>query len=333
MNANAVSPAPPAADATGSPGAPPAVALSELTKSFGAVRAVDGLSLEIPRGQTVALLGPNGAGKSTAIGMMLGLIAPDSGRAEIFGGRPGQAVRAGRVGAMPQEGGLIHRVTVGELIRFVAGTYQDPLPLERILAGAGLGGLAGRRVDKLSGGQAQRVRFALALAGDPDLIVLDEPTSALDVEARREFWDGMRRFAARGKTILFSTHYLEEADEHADRIVVIDRGRIVADGTSREIKRVTALTTVGVTVTGETSWLAGLPGVSAIEIRGDRARLRCTDSDATVVALAQAGAVRDLEVSPADLEDAFVALTAHRATPPVPSPVRTGPAGQEESAV
>ncbi|MFB9252561.1 ATP-binding cassette domain-containing protein [Sphaerisporangium melleum] len=305
-----------------------AVSLAGVTKSFGAVRAVDGLDLDIPQGQTVALLGPNGAGKSTTISVLLGLTAPDTGHVQVFDRPPAAAVRAGRLGAMPQEGGLIPRVTVGELLGFVAGTYATPLPVQEVLAMARLTGLARRRADRLSGGQAQRVRFALALAGDPDLLILDEPTAALDVEARREFWDGMRRFAARGKTILFSTHYLEEADEHADRIVVLDRGRVVADGGSREIKRLAALTTVGLTVTGDTSWLAGLPGVTAVEIRGRRAKLRSTDSDATVMALAQAGAVRDLEVAPADLEDAFIALTGRHAAvgaSPPDSPTRTAP--------
>ncbi len=290
-----------------------ALALHRVSKSFGAVRAVDGLSLTVPRGQTVALLGPNGAGKSTTIGMLLGLIAPDSGRAEVFGGPPERAVRHGLLGAMPQEGGLISRVTVRELVRFVAGTYAGshtaPLPLDEVLATARVADIADRRVDRLSGGQGQRVRFAVALAGNPRLLVLDEPTAALDVESRREFWENMRRYAARGTTILFSTHYLEEADEYADRVVVMSRGRVVADGTSREIKRAVALTTVSVTIGGESSWLGRLPGVAAVEVRGDRARLRSSDSDATVLALARAGAVRDLEVAPAALEDAFLALT------------------------
>jgi ABC-2 type transport system ATP-binding protein len=303
-----VGPADPASSA-----APPAASLRGVTKSFGAVRAVAGLTLDLPAGRTVALLGPNGAGKSTTIGMLLGLLPPDSGRIEVFGTSPERAVRAGRVGAMPQEGGLIPRVTVRELVRFVAGTYDSPMPMDEVLDTARIGPFADRRADRLSGGQAQRVRFALALAGDPDLLVLDEPTAALDVEARREFWESMRRFAARGKTILFSTHYLEEADEYADRVVVIDRGRVVADGTPAEIKRVVALTTVGVTLAGdhqdEVAWLSGLPGVRNVEIRGARARLRSADSDATVLALAAAGAVRDLEVLPADLEDAFLALT------------------------
>ncbi|MFF4772859.1 ABC transporter ATP-binding protein [Microtetraspora fusca] len=286
-----------------------AASLANVTKTFGSTRAADGLTLSIPRGRTVALLGPNGAGKSTAIGMLLGLLPPDSGTASLFGGDPERAVRQGRVGAMPQEGGIIARVTVRELLTFVSGTYREPLPLNRILALAQLTALADRRVDRLSGGQAQRVRFAMAIAGDPELIVLDEPTAALDVEARRELWASMRGFADRGRTILFSTHYLDEADEQADRVIVINRGRVAADGTSAEIKRVVAATTVRVTVSGEAAWLGRLPGVTGMEINGDRATLRSTDADATVIALAQAGAVRDIEVTPADLEDAFVALT------------------------
>ncbi|MEV4750630.1 ABC transporter ATP-binding protein [Streptosporangium sp. NPDC049248] len=287
-----------------------AVSLNNVTKRFGAVRAVDDLSLDIPAGQTVALLGPNGAGKSTGIRLLLGLLAADSGTVRVFGGAPETAIRSGRLAAMPQEGGLVSRTTVGELLGFVSGTYRAPLPLREVMAVAGLEELAGRRVERLSGGQAQRLRFALALAGDPELILLDEPTAALDVRARREFWESMRAFAARGRTVLFSTHYLEEADEYADRVVVIDRGRIVADGTSREIKRLVSLTTVSVTVSApETAWLELLPGVTSVESRGERAHLRTRDADATVLALAEAGAVRDLEVVPAALEDAFIALT------------------------
>ncbi|MBO3748559.1 ABC transporter ATP-binding protein [Streptosporangiaceae bacterium NEAU-GS5] len=281
--------------------------LTHVTKRFGPVTAVDDLSLTLSPGQTVALLGPNGAGKSTAIGVLLGLIPPDAGTATIFGLSPERAVRAGRVGAMPQEGGLIPRVTVRELVAFVAGTYPDPLPVPEILATAQITELAGRRLDKLSGGQAQRVRFAVAVAGDPDLLVLDEPTAALDVEARREFWDSMRGFAARGTTILFSTHYLEEADENADRIVVVNQGRVIADGSGADIKKTVALTTVTVTSPPGVA-LPELPGVTSVEVRGDRVHLRSVDSDATVLALAAAGAVRDLEVTPANLEDAFLRL-------------------------
>ncbi|QIZ01585.1 ATP-binding cassette domain-containing protein [Streptomyces sp. S1D4-11] len=281
-------------------------------KAFGAVRAVDGMDLEIGRGETVALLGRNGAGKSTTISLLLGLNEPDEGTVALFGGPPQAAVRAGRVGAMLQETRPVPRVTVRELVSFVAGRYPAPLPVADALELAGIGDLAGRRVDRLSGGQAQRVRFAVALAGNPDLIVLDEPTAALDVEARRAFWDSMRSYARRGHTVLFSTHYLEEADAHADRILVIDHGRLVADGTGEQLKRSVGGNLVSFDLVGRgTEGLTLLPGVVSVEVRGDRARLRTDDSDATVLALAELGAVRGLEVVPASLDDAFMALTSH----------------------
>lgn len=192
------------------------------------------------------------------------------------------------------------RVTVGELVAFVARRYPKPMPVAQALELAGIGELAGRRVDRLSGGQTQRVRFAVALAGNPSLIVLDEPTAALDVEARHAFWQSMRAFARRGHTVLFSTHYLEEADAHADRIVVIDRGRIVADGTGEQLKRAAGGSLVSFDLAGRaTEDLALLPGVRSLEVRGDRALLRTDDSDATVIALAARNAIRGLEVAPA----------------------------------
>ncbi|MDV9190732.1 ABC transporter ATP-binding protein [Streptomyces sp. SR27] len=288
----------------------PAVGFRAATKTFGAVRAVDGLDLTVPRGETVALLGRNGAGKSTAISLLLGLDTPDGGLVELFGGAPDAAVAAGRVGAMLQEGRAVPRVTVRELVSFVARTYPAPMPVAEALALAGLTGLAGRRVDRLSGGQTQRVRFAVALVGNPELIVLDEPTAALDVEARREFWDSMRGYARRGNTVLFSTHYLEEADAYADRIVVLDAGRVLAVGTSEELKRAAGGSLVSFDLAGgPTDWLDLLPGVTSYEIRGDRARLRTDDSDATVRALAERDAIRALEVTQVSLDDAFLALT------------------------
>ncbi|MFE2962222.1 ATP-binding cassette domain-containing protein [Streptomyces sp. NPDC059340] len=289
-----------------------AVSFTGAVKAFGAVRAVDGVDLEIGRGETVALLGRNGAGKSTAISLLLGLNEPDEGTVALFGGPPQAAVRAGRVGAMLQETRPVPRVTVRELVSFVAGRYPAPLAVADALELAGIGDLAGRRVDRLSGGQAQRVRFAVALAGNPDLIVLDEPTAALDVEARRAFWDSMRSYARRGHTVLFSTHYLEEADAHADRILVIDHGRLVADGTGEQLKRSVGGNLVSFDLAGRgAEGLTLLPGVVSVEVRGDRAQLRTDDSDATVLALAELGAVRGLEVVPASLDDAFMALTSH----------------------
>ncbi|WP_328499431.1 ABC transporter ATP-binding protein [Streptomyces sp. NBC_00414] len=285
--------------------------MTGAVKAFGAVRAVDGVDLEIARGETVALLGRNGAGKSTALSLLLGLNEPDEGVVRLFGATPEQAVRAGRVGAMLQDVRPVPRVTVGELVGFVAGTYPEPMPVARALELAGVAELAGRRVDRLSGGQAQRVRFAVALVGNPSLIVLDEPTAALDVEARYAFWDSMRAFARRGHTVLFSTHYLEEADANADRIVVVDHGRIVADGTGEQLRRAAGGSLVAFDLAGAgTDGLSLLPGVVSLEVRGDRARLRTDDPDATVIALARLGAIRGLEVAPASLDDAFLALTA-----------------------
>ncbi|MFD0307232.1 ABC transporter ATP-binding protein [Streptomyces sp. NPDC127119] len=288
-----------------------AVRMTGTVKAFGAVRAVDGVDLEIARGETVALLGRNGAGKSTAISLLLGLDEPDEGTVRLFGAAPEHAVRAGRVGAMLQDGRPVPRVTVGELVGFVARTCPAPMPVAEALALAGITELAGRRVDRLSGGQTQRVRFAVALVGNPALIVLDEPTAALDVEARYAFWDSMRSYARHGHTVLFSTHYLEEADANADRIVVVDHGRIVADGTGEQLRRAAGGSLVAFDLAGAgTDGLSLLPGVVSLEIRGDRARLRTDDPDATVIALAERGAIRGLEVAPASLDDAFLALTA-----------------------
>ncbi|MFF4078300.1 ABC transporter ATP-binding protein [Streptomyces sp. NPDC001777] len=292
-----------------------AVDLAGVGKSFGragrTVRAVDGIDLSVARGETVALLGRNGAGKSTTIGLLLGLDEPDTGRVRVLGRSAQQAVRAGLVGAMLQDGQPIQRVTVRELVAFVASTYPKPMPVAEALSLAGLSEYADRRVDKLSGGQVQRVRFAVALAGNPELIVLDEPTAALDVEARRAFWGSMRAYARRGNTVLFSTHYLEEADGNADRIVVVDRGRIVADGTGDALRSSVGSGLVSFDLAGgPTGGLELLPGVVAVEVAGDRALLRTDDSDATVVELARRGMIRDLRVSRATLEDAFLALTS-----------------------
>ncbi|MFV5990971.1 ABC transporter ATP-binding protein [Streptomyces sp. NPDC056231] len=299
----------------------PAVVFTGAVKTFGraerTVRAVDGIDLTVERGETVALLGRNGAGKSTAISLLLGLNEPDSGGVQLLGSTPEQAVRAGRVGAMLQDGRPIPRVTVRELIRFVASTYPSPMPVAESLALAGVSAYADRRIDKLSGGQIQRVRFAVALAGNPELVVLDEPTAALDVEARRAFWDSMRAYARRGNTVLFSTHYLEEADENADRIVVLDRGRIVADGSADTIRASAGSSLVSFDLAGRpTAGLELLPGVVTVEVSGDRALLRTDDSDATVMELARLDAIRGLQVSRATLEDAFLALTAPAATAP-----------------
>jgi ABC-2 type transport system ATP-binding protein len=288
-----------------------AITFTGVSKSYEAVRAVESLDLEISSGQAVALLGPNGAGKSTSIGMLLGLVRPSAGTVRVFDKAPDTAVRAGLIGAMLQDGALVPGLTVREVVEFVRGLYPEPMPLGEILDLANLTSLAKRRADQLSGGQAQRVRFALAIAGAPKLLVLDEPTAAMDVESRRSFWASMRAYAAGGRTILFATHYMEEADENADRVIVMARGQIVADGTAREIKAAAGGRTVRFTIGDQpTAGLDALPGVTGVSVRGGSAQLRTTDPDATVQALYASGiAVRDLEVKGADLEDAFLSLT------------------------
>ena len=200
------------------------------------VRAVRGIDVSICPGETVALLGPNGAGKSTTIDMLLGLITPDSGNVSLMGGPPQDAVARGMVGAMLQAGALIRDVTPRELLTMMASLHPDPLEVADALELTGLTEIADRRTQKLSGGQAQRVRFALALVADPAVLILDEPTVGVDVEARRGFWASVRGFAARGKTVIFATHYLEEADAYADRVILMSHGRVVADGPTSEVR-------------------------------------------------------------------------------------------------
>jgi ABC-2 type transport system ATP-binding protein len=295
------------------PGA--AVAFEGVSRSYGDVRALDGVDLTIQAGSTVALLGPNGAGKSTAIGLMLGLLHPDRGRVGVLGRTPRDAVEAGRVGAMLQVGGLPIGVTVGEIVDFARRLYPHPMTLSGALARAGLTQFAGRRTGDLSGGETQRLRFALAIAGDPELVFLDEPTVAMDVESRHAFWTQMRGFAAEGRTVLFATHYLEEADQVADRIVVLDHGRVVADGTSNALKATVADRTIRFTLPyPDRAALEALSGVTGCELHGDDVTLRSRDTDATLRAIYAGGLpVLDLEVTGADLETAFLALTRNDA--------------------
>ncbi|GIH02078.1 ABC transporter ATP-binding protein [Rhizocola hellebori] len=288
-----------------------AVRLAGVAKTYGPVRAVDGIDLSIGRGETVALLGPNGAGKSTTINMLLGLAEPGEGVIEVFGRSPHEAVQAGKVGAMLQESGFAANARVIEIIELARALYKHPLPTAEVLATAELTEVARRRVDKLSGGQTQRIRFAFALAGNPELLLLDEPTVAMDVESRQSFWAAMRRFTATGRTVLFATHYLAEADDYADRVVVMAHGKVIADGSGSEIKKMAGGRTMSFRLNGTGDGLADLPGVTAVEVRGDRILLRCDDSDAAVQALIHSGrAYRDLEITGAGLEAAFLTLTS-----------------------
>jgi ABC-2 type transport system ATP-binding protein len=310
------------------------IELVGLTKSFaspkGPVRAVRGIDVSIAAGETVALLGPNGAGKSTTIDMLLGLLEPDAGTVSVFGRSPNEAVDQGAVGAMLQSGALIKDLSVRELVTMIASLYPAPLDLREVLELTGTDEFADQRTNKLSGGQTQRVRCAVALVSNPELLVLDEPTAAMDVEGRRTFWATMRAFAARGKTVLFATHYLEEADAYADRAVLIAHGRIVADGPTNEIKAMVGTRTIRATLPAEADVdaLVALSGVSSAERRGELATLSCTDSDAAIRALLSAyPGARDIEITAAGLEEAFLELTgdgaeehASAGLPPGPSP-------------
>src|SRR3954468_8987121 len=251
-------------------GAAPAVQLSGVTKSFGDVHAVRGIDLRIEPGEIVAFLGPNGAGKTTTIDMVLGLSQPTTGSVEVLGLSPRQAIARGLVSAVMQTGGLLKDLSVRETVAYTASLFASAAPVDEVLRTAGIESIADRKVGKCSGGEQQRLRFAMALLSDPALLLLDEPTTGMDVEGRRTFWSAIRADAAKGRTILFATHYLEEADQYADRIILISRGRVVADGTGSEIRALASGRTVRATLPGaDTRRLQEMTGVEGVEIRGD----------------------------------------------------------------
>ena len=300
-----------------------AVSLRSLSKSWhgpaGPIRAVRGINVSIARGETVALLGPNGAGKSTTIDMILGLVKPDDGAISVLGNSPDQAVKEGSVGAMLQTGALIRNLTVRELITMVASLYPSPMAVERVLELAGLEEAADQLTQKLSGGQTQRTRFAVALVSDPALLILDEPTVAMDVEARRVFWASMRTFAAAGTTVIFATHYLEEADAFADRVVLMAHGQIAADGPTTEIKGRVGSRQIRATLPDvKEAELAAIAGVTAVDRHGESVTLACSDSDQAIRELLQRYPLtRDIEITGAGLEDAFLHLVAGTDPDPV----------------
>ena len=292
------------------------VELRALEKSFrspggGVMQAVRGVDVSVAEGETVALLGPNGAGKSTTIDMLLGLQVPDSGSVLLYGGTPAHAISEGRVGAMLQTGGLLRQLSVRELVTMMGALYPHPLDVDETLAIARVEQLGDRRTEKLSGGETQRVRFAIALVSNPDLLVLDEPTVGMDVETRHAFWTTVREIAAQGKTVLFATHYLDEADAYADRAVLMARGSVVADGPTTEIKAMVGSRTITATLPDvPLERLLTLPGVSGGERRGEAVVLAADDSDAAIRALlAQEPEARDIEIRGAGLEEAFLRLT------------------------
>ncbi len=288
----------------------PAVSLSGVAKSFGDVHAVRGIDLQLQQGEIVAFLGPNGAGKTTTIDMVLGLSQPTTGNVSVLGLEPRQAIARGLVSAVMQTGGLIKDLSVRETVQYTASLFADTRPVDEVLQNAGITGIADRKVAKCSGGEQQRLRFAMALLPDPALLLLDEPTTGMDVEGRRTFWSAIRRDAGQGRTVLFATHYLEEADQYADRIVLISQGRIVADGTGSEIRALTAGRAVRATLPhADSERIAAIAGVDGVEVRGDTVLVHAKDSDAVARYLLTETDARDLEVMSKGLEDAFLTLT------------------------
>jgi ABC-2 type transport system ATP-binding protein len=286
------------------------VELTGVHKHFGHVHAVNGVNLQLTSGEIVAILGPNGAGKTSTIDIILGLSEADAGQVKVYGMEPRQAISRGLVSAVMQTGGLLRDLTVAETVEYMASLFASSEDLGTVLRQAGITDIADRKVGKCSGGEQQRLRFALALLSNPELLILDEPTTGMDVEGRRGFWATIRKDAEQGRTVLFATHYLEEADDYADRIVLLRHGQIVADGTSAEIKATSVGRTVRATLPGATeALLANMPGSETVEVRGDTVFVQSTDSDATARYLLTQTAARDLEITARGIEDAFIALT------------------------
>ena len=289
---------------------PAAVRLAGVTKDFGDVHAVRGIDLEIQPGEVVAFLGPNGAGKTTTIDMVLGLSRPTSGDVSVLGLPPRDAISRGLVAAVMQTGGLLKDLTVRETVQYTASLFATTRPVDEVIADAGITAIADRLVAKCSGGEQQRLRFAMALLSDPALLLLDEPTTGMDVEGRRAFWSSIRADAGKGRTVLFATHYLEEADQYADRIVLISNGLIVADGSGSEIKSLASGRTVRATLADpDTDALAALSGVDSVEVRGESVIVHAKDSDEVARYLLTRTDARDVEIAAKGLEEAFLNLT------------------------
>jgi ABC-2 type transport system ATP-binding protein len=284
--------------------------LTNITKHYGTTVALDGLSLSLHPGEVVALLGPNGAGKSTAVKLLLGLIAPTSGTSRVFGSDPRSATTRTRVGAMLQVARITETLRVREHLDLFRSYYPDPLPVAEILRIAQLQGIEDRLFSQLSGGQKQRLLFALAICGNPDLIFLDEPTVGLDIEARRALWHQIRTFSAQGKTVLLTTHYLEEADSLAHRVIVINKGRVISEGTPAEIKRNSGGRTIRCQTRLSRELLQTLPTVTNVVFNEGAVVVTASDAETVVrEMLLRDETLSGLEVASPALEDAFLALT------------------------
>ncbi|HTG33630.1 MAG TPA: ABC transporter ATP-binding protein [Thermoanaerobaculia bacterium] len=288
----------------------PVAELRRAVKRYGAVTALAGIDFEVRPGEVVALLGPNGAGKTTAVQLLLGLARPNAGEARLFGVEPRRVEARMRTGAMLQISKVPETLKVREHIHLVSSYYPHPLPEREVMAAAGLDGIEGRLFGKLSGGQRQRVLFALALCGDPDLMFLDEPTVGLDVEARRAFWTVIAEKARQGRSVLLTTHYLEEADALADRIVMIGRGRVIAEGTPAEIKSRVVGRKIRCRTALPLAEIAALPGVRDVRRQDELTEVFAAEAERTVFELiSRDPSLSALEVRGADLEEAFLTLT------------------------
>jgi ABC-2 type transport system ATP-binding protein len=284
--------------------------LESVNKNYGDVRALRGVDFPVRAGEVVALLGPNGAGKTTAVKLLLGLMPPNSGKVRVFGGDPTNPENRLRTGAMLQVGRVPETLRVREHIDLFSTYYRRSLPLQEVLAAAGLEKLQDRKYAELSGGQKQRVLFALAICGDPDLLFLDEPTVGLDVEARRLLWDEIRQLVSRGKTVLLTTHYLQEADALADRIAVIHQGEIIAQGTPAEIKAKTSGKRIRCITSLSVSSLRQIRGVTAVQEDREAVEIHTSDAEPIIrELLARDPSLSGLEITSAGLEEAFLALT------------------------
>lgn len=289
----------------------PIVELTAVRKSYGAIEALSGIDLAVRPGELVGILGPNGAGKTTAISIMLGLRRPSQGTVRVFGASPEDPAVRGRTGAMLQESGVPKTLTVAEVVRLFGAYYPYSLPVERVLALAGLTDLAGRRTGALSGGQRQRLYFALAICGDPDLIFLDEPTAGMDVESRHRFWNEIRALTQLGKTLLFATHFLEEADALASRIVVVNHGQVVAEGTPTQIKAHAGGKRVRVRGALDLDEVKGWRGVKRVDVTGAYVSIHTTDAEEALRRIFTSGRpVDEVTVDDVELESAFLNLTS-----------------------
>jgi ABC-2 type transport system ATP-binding protein len=299
---------------SGRPARPVVARLSNASKNYGAVKALRQVDLEVRQGEILAVLGPNGAGKTTAVKLLLGLAAPNAGSVSVFGGDPRNPDTRVRIGAMLQVARVPETLRVCEHVELFSSYYPNPMPIADTLAAAGLTQLAKRKFGDLSGGQRQRVLFALAICGDPDLLFLDEATLGLDVEARRLLWDQIRSLASRGKAVLLTTHYLQEADALADRILVINRGEIIAEGAPAEIKARSAGRQIRCNTMLSISQVRAIQGVMDAKAEGENVVIQTAVAEPVVrELLALDATLSGLEVTSAGLEEAFLALTTNQA--------------------